>query len=403
MRSHDRTPAVGAWGRFKNSLVMLCLVLPSHCARAHAQTDTSRSGSDPSASVTVAGGSAEPEGPPTARSSSNAAQAAGAVLLLDAPLELERAVMTALSPWGVRVERIVRIKPGSTLPGTAVDAGALARELDADALVWLSSNADGAALWLYERASDTVVARPVPEGPLDEALAAGLALSVKTWLRISDPSPNTENPASAPALTSTSTPSAVQLTSPPPQAPDARIQEDAARMRVVIYAAGRRGALEPDVTEPRYGVELRASAWRSDDDDAQLWLGIRFDSGEPTAVTRDTFRGVYSELGVGLSVGVSQQLASWLNLGFHAGTTLYNASLSGTLLPDGTAAERTQVRVAAQFGPEVELSLGPLGIIAQPGIGASLGRLRYVADSVEVLETARVWWLIGGALRVNAF
>lgn len=403
MHSDDKAPAVGAWCRFQSSLVTLCFVLASHCGRAHAQPHTPRSGSDPNASAIVVDGSAGQEGPRTTLSSSNAAQVTLGVLLLDPPLELERAVVTALSPWGVRVERVVRVRPGSTLPGTALDAGALARELNADALVWLSSNTDGAALWLYERANDTVVARPVPERPLDKALAAGLALSVKTWLRLSDPSPKAEAPASAPAIASTSTRLAVQLPSGPPQAPDAQPPDDAARMQLAVYAAGRRGALTPDVTEPRYGVELRASAWRSENSDTQLWLGVRFDSGEPTAVTRDTFRGIYSELGAGLSVAISQQLAGWLNLGFYSGITLYHASLSGTLLADGTAAERSRGRFAAQFGPEVELSLGPLGIVAQPGIGASFGSQRYAADRVEVLETSKVWWLIGGGLRVSAF
>jgi hypothetical protein len=82
----------------------------------------------------------------------------GQQLGIDEPIEHHRR----------RIQRLlVRDAPPPTLPGAAQSAAALARELDAEALVWLSRNADGAALWIYDASKDTVVARPIPDPPLE--------------------------------------------------------------------------------------------------------------------------------------------------------------------------------------------------------------------------------------------
>jgi hypothetical protein len=345
------------------------------------------------------------------------------VVLLDAPLEFERALRTALLPWGMHVENVMRGKPVSSLPGAAIYANALARELSADALVWLSRSPEGAALWTYDVWSDTVVARPSPDRRLDEPLAAALALSVKTWLRLSD---LTLNVAGTSATDAAGTSERAELT-PAPSGLAAELdqdrprqtrtrrdddrddtsrdddQDDAARWQVVIHAAGRRGAIQRNVLETRYGLEGRVAAWRSDARLTRLWLGLRLETGEPRSVSSDTFRGTYSELGAGPSVGISQRIVPFLNVGVQAGGTLQLQSVFGTLLPDGAPADRTKLAVGLRIGPELELLLEPVGLILQGAVGTSPRRKLYVADGVPVLETRGVWWILGGALRVGVF
>jgi hypothetical protein len=404
MGSHSKVSSRVTWARSKRLLALIGLALPGPCARAHAQTTPAPLGGDRRAIATVASGPAEQRDPARALGASSAALRTGRILLLDAPVELERALETALSPWGLLVESVAHAKPGSTLPGTALHASTMARELDASALIWLSSNTDGTALWLYEQASDTIVARPVPNQPMNESLAAALALSIKTWLRMSEPRAETEAPPSAPPVTSTP----IRLDTPPvtDSAPvlDAPVADEAARARIIIYTAARRGAApEPGVTELRYGLEVRASAWQSRASGTQLWLGLRLQGGTPSTASSDVFRGTYSELGAGVSAGISQRLASWVDLGLYASTIFSQASLYGTFLDDGSAAEQSRLTIAAQMGPELELSLGPLGIIVQPTLGALVRRRRYLDGDAELLETGRFWWMLGGGLRMNVF
>jgi len=374
------------WARPKSFVLLVCVAMLARSLLAHAETPAAN-GVDPAATLRVC--------------------------LLDAPRELERALRTALLPWGMEVENVVRDKPVATLPGAAIYANALARELDADAVVWLSSSPEGAALWSYEVSSDSVMARRAPERRLDERLAAALALSVKTWLQ------HPALPSSVAGTSPTDAPRASESAALPPapadlaaeldrqsaQPPRIRTddaQADTARWQVVIHAAGR-GGFERKVLETRYALEARAAAWRSDAGLTRLWFGLRLETGEPRTVAGTAFRGTYSELGAGMSVGVSHRIGSLLNLGFQGGATLHDAAIYGTLLPDGAAAERSRLTTALRVGPEVELLLEPLGVIFQAALGASQRRLIYQVDGVEVLETSHVWWLLGGALRVGIF
>jgi hypothetical protein len=326
------------------------------------------------------------------------------VILLGPPEPLERAVRAALLPWGMRIESVVRDAPPPTLPGAASSAGALARELDAKALVWLSRNADGAALWIYEASKDTIVARPIPDTPLDRALAAALALSVKTWLRSSDQNPEVISPAVespvAPAPVAPLARVAPPAVNPSRDGPPPR--SDAARWQIAVHAAARRGAFEQTLFEPRYGLELRVSPWPSVG--ATRWLlAARVEVGAAQGIDNSTFQGVYSELGGGVSFGVAHRLAEPLGVAFHVGATLHRGSVWGTLLSDRSAAEAAELGAAAQLRPEAELSFGSVGIILQPTVGVSIIGERYEADDVVLLETRPVWWMLGGALRAELF
>jgi hypothetical protein len=327
------------------------------------------------------------------------------VVLLDPPRALERALHTALSPWGVRLRSVARERPGSTLPGSALSAGQLARELGAQTLVWCSSGADGAALWIYDAGSDTIRARVFPDRPMDGALAAALALSVKTWLR------STESEAAPAALQAAELPAAplpVAARHEPP-APEAVALEDSVAvrpahppaLRALASAAARRGTLQDAAAEARYGAELRVSAWSAETARTQLWLGARFETGSALAVSRPALRGTYSDHSGGVFVGLEQRLTPLLAAGLYGGAALHRTALSGALPPADTPVETVRWLVSAQLRPELELGLGPLGVVLQGAIGVPLRKQVYRVDAVEMAGAGSVWWTLGGGLRLD--
>lgn len=355
---------------------------------------------------------AVPEEPPSRRApsgSSRAARSVPRVILLGAPETLARALRTALRPWGMTLESRAGDTPEPTLPGTALQAGELAREMGAEVLVWISANDDGAALWIYEASKETVRARPFPDRPLDEALAAALALSVKTWLL----SPTVVEPEPAPpppdddAAAPMATPAAAPL-SPPARAvaPDQLeppTPSTSPRSQLVVFTALRLGARQPREGEPRHGVEVRAAPWLGSGGSTGLWLGARLETGQAEPAENVLFRGTHYEWGGGFSIGVVQHLAPTFKVGLHAGPAFSRTRVSGTLLSDATAAETSHWGAAGVVRPELELSLGPAGLLLQTALGVPLRRERYTADELELLRTRSLWWMLGGAVRVDLF
>lgn len=332
------------------------------------------------------------------------------VVLLDAPSPLVRALRTALSPWGLRLESSSRTTPESSLPAAASSAQRLARELGARALVWISADADGAALWLYEASRDSVRVRAVPDRPLDDALAAALALSVKTWLRSAEEAPEPASAAPEPALDASGglaqaplEPDASPSDAPPSKVQPARARPatEAARARLVVHAEARVGALRPTSVQGRYALELRAAAWR--DGATSLWLAAHVGAGQAHAVRGAALRGDYTQWGGGVSAGVGQRLAAAWFAYLLTGVALERATLSGTLLPDGSAIDRSRWQAVVQLRPELEFALAPVGFLLQPTLYAAPRQPRYLVDGVEVLGSRAVWWSLGGAVSVSLF
>ncbi len=341
--------------------------------------------------------------------SSRAARHVPRVVLLGAPDTLARALRTALRPWGMTLERSAGATPEPTLPGTALRAGELARELRAEVLVWISANADGAALWIYEASRDTVRARPFPDRPVDEALAAALALSVKTWLLSPSVEPELAPPAVVDDTVPTSMATPAEAPAPPPRTVAPGDLEEPtpmpalSRSQLVAFTALRLGARQPKHGEPRHGVEVRAAPWLGAGGSTGLWLGARVEMGQPQPAQNALFRGTHYEWGGGLAIGVVQRLAPAFNVGLHVGAAFSRTSVYGTLLSDGTAAETSRWGAAALARPELEVSWGPAGLLLQTALGVPLRRERYTADQLEVLQTRSLWWMLGGAVRVNLF
>jgi hypothetical protein len=367
------------------------------------------------------------------------------VVLMQPSPALERALRTALMPWGMRVARPQsRARPPAT-PQNSEQARLLAQSLRADALVWISATSRRHELWLYDNTSGSLTARGVPAPPFDETRAAALALSVKTELRkgtLADSAPPagetaaksvaSEKPAETsevapPADEPSASSDASALEASPPKSseappPDIALDTprravfepeepyDAPSLRFLLHGGARLAASSLDGVEGRYGVEGRWTPWASPTAMSTLWFGARFDLGLPRTIATENFRGEYSEVGAGLGAGVSVHATRWLELGGQLGASVYTASMSGTLPLERQLAQDTRKYGAAlHLRPEVDLSLGAVGIVIQPALGLALARQLYqvrrtLEDETrtdEVMEMSPLWWQLGGAFRVD--
>lgn len=104
---------------------------------------------------------------------------------------LVTALALALGPWDVDVVQVSDAGPGPSMPGAAERGASLARAHGAVAVAWISLDETGAsALWMYDAASDRVLARRLATPPpFDEPTAVAVALSIKTLLRHSTAAP----------------------------------------------------------------------------------------------------------------------------------------------------------------------------------------------------------------------
>jgi hypothetical protein len=320
------------------------------------------------------------------------------VVLMTPEPAFERALRTALGPWAMRVSALSRETPGAVMPGSAARARLIAQAESADALIWISSNSEGRALWVYDVRSDTVSARPVPDPPLSAASAAALALSVKTVLRAPLETP-LDQPLAAPppAPPSTGAPdvpseSEAQQNSEPGPAP---------RFQLALQGATRLGAAQPAATNLRYGLELRWAPLASQAAWAPFWLGVGAEASMPRSVRNQAFRGEYWELAPVVSLGVSAYANRWLVLGVNVAASIELASLSGSVLANGEDASHSRFSPWLRLRPELGFSWGRASLLLQPGAGVLLRRQRYFQGGDEVLQTKLFWWTLGAGIAVR--
>lgn len=124
---------------------------------------------------------------------SSASPRGSRVVVLKPDDELVRAIALALAPWGLETVRSETSPPGPSQPDAVRGATRLARELDAQALVWVTKIDGGSLLWVFDVGTGDVTTRLSTETPpFDSAAAAAVALSVKTVLRDSAVAPTSE-------------------------------------------------------------------------------------------------------------------------------------------------------------------------------------------------------------------
>jgi hypothetical protein len=132
-------------------------------------------------------------------------------------------------------------------------------------------------------------------------------------------------------------------------------------------------------------------------------MAARLETGQAERAENALFRGTHYEWGGGMTIGLVQRLSPFFHVGVHAGGAFSRTRVSGTLLSDATAAETSRWGAAAVARPELEVSLGPAGLLLQTALGVPLRRERYTADQLELLRTRSLWWMLGGAVRVDLF
>lgn len=141
-----------------------------------------------------------------------ATAAHGRIAVLQSDAELLRAISLAFLPWGLETIRSDAPVPKASQPEAVQMAGRLGRDLDVDALVWVTSMERGSLLWVFDVRTGDVTTRLLAETPpFDSAAAAAVALSVKTVLRASVVAPLTERYGFQPSAPSVRRVSAVQL------------------------------------------------------------------------------------------------------------------------------------------------------------------------------------------------
>ena len=105
------------------------------------------------------------------------------VVLASNDAELAAALRSTLAPWDLVVIVVEDEELGGTMPAAADRGRELAERNGSIAAAWISVLADGAAVWVYDRASEEVNARRLASfPPYDEVTAAAVALSIKTLL-----------------------------------------------------------------------------------------------------------------------------------------------------------------------------------------------------------------------------
>jgi hypothetical protein len=313
------------------------------------------------------------------------------VVIIAPEAAFERALRRALTPWSMRVSALTTEAPGDVMPASSTRARTMAEAEGADALVWISSNSEGRALWVYDVRSDSVSARPVPPPPFSEARAAALALSVKTVLRAPLEAPELAEPAAPPLP-------AVSALSDQPEAEAEDASVSPARLQLVLGGSARLNASQPALGNVRQGFQLRWAPFVNDARWAALWLGVGAEVSVPRTLRDEVFRGEYWQLAPELGVGISAHANRWLVWGFGAIASVEYASLSGTVLASGDEARHARFSPALQLRPELGVVWGRASLLLQPGAGVFLRRQRYYQGDEDVLQTKPFWWTLGASI-----
>jgi hypothetical protein len=327
--------------------------------------------------------------------------------------EVERAISQALAPWKMRVEVVSARQPGASMPVSADRAQTLAVQLNADALVWISTSSEGPALWVHDARTNHVTSRATPQPPFDPPTAAALALSVKTFLRASGLTPE-EVPGAA---------QDVALAPPPPSSPPesvptppalplpvglatrpVELEREPAALQVLLHGSARLGAFEPAESGARYGLQLRwapwterASVWEG------VWVGLDLETATPWLFSRAEFAGQLWEAAPGVCAGILSGIGGPFRAGVQVRSALHVLSLSGTFFGDTRQVRATSLSSSLLVRPELGLGFRNVTFLLQPGLGVFLKRHVYedLQARLDVLESRRTWWMLGGAISLR--
>jgi hypothetical protein len=240
--------------------------------------------------------------------------------VLEPDLELLRALHLALSPWDVTTVRSNAPAESLALDPIRV-ASALAKELDVEAVVWISHMDRGSLLWVFDDDTGEVSTRLLAAAPpFDGAAAAAVALSVKTVLRATLVAPPAERFGAQPA-------------------PARREVERTLALELGVALT----LLDRRELEPR--IEAAPVFWLT----TYFGLSLEGSAGPGIALERARYHGRYNEVVLGGEARLRLPLASRVSAGVSVGGSAHWTALRGSL--DGAPALRVR-RVNASLDAE---------------------------------------------------
>lgn len=310
------------------------------------------------------------------------------LLLLSNDPALAHAVSSALGPWGVTVVPSDLAALGPSMPLAATDARTIAEREHVDGVAWVSRSDSGTALWTYDVHTEQTVSRPLTSAPpYDEALAASVALSLKTLLRSTEVAPKEERvtqPAApaAPeaATTATPTPAVVSAPAERPRSRASRASNAPRPWLGELGAGARFGASSAAVAEPRLSIVVGYAIARW-----TLGLGASFGAGATSQ--SDAYSLHLSDTTVGLLGRLDVLRARAWSAGVSANVGAHVLVLSGDA---GTARQ-------AVNDTRLDVSVGA-GLFA----GRRLARSLMLGASVDVdAMTLRQRFYVAGALATD--
>ncbi len=278
------------------------------------------------------------------------------VVLVNSTTPLLRATERALRPWEISVTALdsEEVSPSESMPGARDRAQELCNAHQARAVVWLTSNQDGEALWVYDQQSDRVVVRKLRVRlPLGDADAAAVALSIKTLLMHTTAAPPAQR-------------FGAKEQREEPQTQNARSTSQWMAHGALLV---RRGAGDGH-SDARLGLGLFRSF-------EPLQIGVILAAGPGYGVAAPTFQGHVEN--ASLAMEVRMRLASgpitWTGLGQLA---MHRTHLDGTLAAGGVSVEDTRYNPSLAVGGALAVPLGA----ARFGLGL---RTRYYTRSQRYL------------------
>jgi len=316
------------------------------------------------------------------------------VALVRGDAELQRQLELALQAWEVETVALDVPPPAVTQPEAMNEAADLATRLRLNGVVWVTDAEQGSLLWVYDAHSGEVTIRAVAERPpFASAIAAGLALSVKTTLRASVEPP----PVAPPAPPAPPSP-------PPPPPPPPPIPDD----EWAPLPSAPRSLVAPRA-QVTLGVDAQAvsgqtrRAWYSIQ--SALWLGksrragVGLRVGLASALPLETpaLSGQFDEFAFGPSFELRLASSSAFVAQAFVGGSLHAATLTGTLATDRAPVEVRRYNLAVDAGGRLDLRVaGDLLLGLELGAAYFLRYQRFTVDGAAVFAP---WRLVpsGGA------
>lgn len=301
------------------------------------------------------------------------ARAEGRVVVVNGDPVLVKAISRALIPWGLEIIAVTDSAIEPEMRGALAHARETAVRDRAAAVVWTAPTANAGAtesLWVYDTATEQIVVRPLSaSAPFDLAMAASIALSVKTVLRSTAIAPPDEQVAAL-AVVPSLTPAPAPATPAPPAAslaereatpPRAQLQR---RFRLEAALGLRVLAGDPSGIEPRAGlaVSFWPASWR-----ARAGIAIGAVGGTGVPIDRASFTGTFTDTALGFG-GRLRVPVNLFELELGAGASAHFTAIRGNDAVSGAHVGASRVNPSLDVSAVLSLPLG-----ARVDVGAVVG------------------------------